>query len=76
MILDISVPARHTLPPLPPEFKQMTEAPPDLTADKERDESDDSDDSSLCDNDSEFNVAESSDEKFRSLKFSFMLVCF
>ena len=54
----------------------MTEAPPDLTADKERDESDDSDDSSLCDNDSEFNVAESSDEKFRSLKFSFMLVCF
>ena len=55
----------------------MTETPPDLTADKERDSSsEESDDSSVCDNNSEFNVAESSDEKFRSLKFSFMLVCF
>ena len=55
----------------------MTETPPDLTTDKECDSSsEESDDSSVCDNDSEFNDAESSDEKFRSLKFSFMLVYF
>ena len=43
----------------------MTETPADLTTDKERDSSsEEGDDSSVCDNDSDFNEAESSDEEF------------
>ena len=64
MILGKCVSVRHTLPPLPPEFKQMTETPADLTTDKKRDSSsEESDGSSVCDNDSGFNDAESSDEE-------------
>ena len=47
MILDKCVPVRHTLPSLPPEFKQMRETPADLTTDEERDSSsEESDDNS------------------------------
>ena len=42
----------------------MTETPADLTTDEERDSSSEGDDSSVCDNDSDFNKAESSDEEF------------
>ena len=64
MILDKCVPIRHTLSPLPLEFQKMTETPADLTTDKERDSSSkESDDSSVCENDSDFNDAESSDEE-------------
>ena len=42
----------------------MTETPADLTTDEERDSSnEESDGSSVCDNDSDFNDAESSDEE-------------
>ena len=58
LILDKCVPVRHTLPPLPLEFKQMTETPADLTSDQERDSgSEKSVDSSVCDNDSDFSDA-------------------
>ena len=65
MILDKYVPVRHTSPPLPQEFKQMTETAADLTTDEERDSSsEEGDDSSVCDNDSNFKEAESSEEEF------------
>ena len=64
MILDKCVLIRHTLPPLPQEFQKMTETPADLTTDNERDSSSkESDDSSVGENDSDFNDAESSDEE-------------
>ena len=64
MILDKCVPIRHTLPPLPLEFQKMTETSADLTTYKERDSSrKESDDSSVCENDSDFNDDESSHEE-------------
>ena len=64
MILDKCVPVRHPLPPLPPEFKQMTETPANMTTDEELESSSkESNDSSECDNDSDFSDAESSAEE-------------
>ena len=72
LILDKCVPICHTFPPLPPEFRQMMETLADLTTDEEHDSSSkESDDSSVCDNDSDFSDTESSDEKVQGIiKFS------
>ena len=51
MILGKRIHVRHTLPSLPLKFKQMAEMPADLTTDEECDES------SMRDNDYDFNDA-------------------
>ena len=66
LILFMYVSVRHTQPPLPPEFKQMTETPADVSTDEKRysSSSEKSNNSSVCDNDSDFNDAESFDKEF------------
>ena len=66
LILFIYVSVRHTQPPLPPEFKQMTETPADVSTDEKRysSSSEKGNNSSVCDNDSDFNDAESFDKEF------------
>ena len=64
LILDKCVSVCHTLPPLPPEFKKMAEMPADLTTGEEQESSsEERDESSVCDNDSDFNDVESSDKE-------------
>ena len=64
MISDKCVSVCHTLPPLPPEFKKMAEMPADLTTGEEQESSSkERDESSVCDNDSDFNDAVSSDKE-------------